>query len=162
MDLSALDRGSAAGREAKGPPPEVACSFLDRLLFRFCEPMLKKGYRGVLDQDDVWALRPGLSCSGAHVRRLEQCWQREVAERDPPSLLRAILRAYARHLARQMGLSVCWAALVIIGPAWFLPNILLFLQELRVSAVCFAFALMRSAVRRGCRGWAGCSWSRCS
>jgi hypothetical protein len=132
MDLSALDGDRTnTARAVKALPPDVECSFVDRLLFRFCEPMLKKGFRDVLDQNDIWTLRPGLSCSGAHVRRLEQSWEQEVARTSErkPSLLRAILRAYVRPLFQQMTLSVSWAALVIIGPAWFLPNILLFLQE---------------------------------
>jgi hypothetical protein len=131
MDVSALDRDKAAvtGSAAKGAPPDVACSFVDRLLFRFCDPMLRKGFRTELTQDDIWALRPSLSSSGAHVERLRQCWEQEVASHDPPNLLRALLRANARTIARQMAFSVCWAALVVVGPAWFLPNILLFLQE---------------------------------
>jgi hypothetical protein len=131
MDVSALDRDRAAltGSAAKREPPEVACSFVDRLLFRFCDPMLRKGFRTELTQDDIWALRPSLSASGPHVERLRHCWEQEVASRDPPSVLRAIVRAYARTIVRQMAFSVFWAALVVVGPAWFLPNILLFLQE---------------------------------
>ena len=131
MDVSALD-SPAADRAVSPPPPppppDVACSAVSRLLFSFCEPLLKKGYRGVLGQEDIWTLRPGLSCSGPHTLQLEQSWQREQA-REHPSLLRAMLRAYRWQLLQQMALSVAWAALVVVGPAWFLPNILLFLQD---------------------------------
>ncbi len=132
MDTTALDKvqlDRSAAAEAVRVAPELECSYASRILFLFCSPTLRKGFDGVLDQDDIWALDPELGTTGAHANSLREHWLAEVQSSSSPSLLRAILRSYAGNMARQMVLSLVWAALVVVGPAWFLPNILMFLQE---------------------------------
>ena len=137
MEIATSDDKPAAPMEIatsddKPAAPYEDCSWVTSLFLAFCSPLLRAGNSRDLTAADVWPLSKSFSATGTSVTSLSQRWATHVASRaegEEPSLVRVVMQEWAGVVARQSIGSVLYFGLLVLGTAFFLPNVLLFLQD---------------------------------
>ncbi|KZT52688.1 glycoside hydrolase family 43 protein [Calocera cornea HHB12733] len=96
------------------PCPVSRANIFQRLTFSWMTPLMVKGYRKFLEEDDLWALR---KCdSGATLSHvLEEEWARQRT-RKTPRLSMALIRAYGGPMLTAAALKMCQDCLSYAQP----------------------------------------------
>ncbi|RHY16531.1 hypothetical protein DYB32_010636, partial [Aphanomyces invadans] len=96
------------------PHPFVTSNWLSQALLLWLDPLVLKGAKTPLTEDDVWQLAP--ADTAAHLQaRFQVAWAVEIKTASP-SFLRALVRTFRREIGIVMGLYTLSCALILAQP----------------------------------------------
>ncbi|RUS69046.1 hypothetical protein EGW08_023189, partial [Elysia chlorotica] len=78
------------------PNPTLTANIMSRMLYLWLGPLLRKGYKGWLDESDMYNVCP-CDSSKATGDKLQAAWDKELERQKhgkKASLMRALLRAF--------------------------------------------------------------------
>jgi hypothetical protein len=139
-------------------PPFANAGIVSRLFFLWATPLFAKGNTSPLKAEDLWPPRVSETAADSS-SRLRSAWQAQVAHRGAAaaSLVRAVVRTWARHYVWPVLLSCVYLALGCLSSAVFLRSLLRWFEsrgeggigydssvdlQPRVASVCASFHTM--------------------
>ncbi|RIA90254.1 P-loop containing nucleoside triphosphate hydrolase protein [Glomus cerebriforme] len=100
--------------------PEVKCSLYEKFTFSWINPLINKGLRKTLDENDIYEL-PDFDKASNVLKNFHINKKR--------SLLRSLFYTFRKELIVQFIYSVIWSIVLIFAPPYFLRKILLYVQN---------------------------------
>ncbi|CAI2164969.1 18561_t:CDS:10 [Funneliformis geosporum] len=124
--------------------PEVKCSLYDQFMFSWINPLLKKGFRKTLNENDIYEM-PNFERAPNVLK--------DFRLHRKQSFLRSMLYTFRKELCVQFFYSISWSVLTTFAPPYFLRKILLFVQnypnngdETQVTAYLYVIGLFLGSV----------------
>ncbi|CAG8562619.1 uncharacterized protein OCT59_007764 [Rhizophagus irregularis] len=133
---------SKPNSEGRFPSPEVKCSLYEHFTFSWLIPLMAKGFRKTLDENDIYEL-PDYSRASNVLKGFHR----------KGSLVRSLFYTFRKELFVQFCYSVIWSITLIFAPPYFLRKILLYVQnypnngdETQVSAYFYVIGLFLGTI----------------
>ena len=124
--------------------PEVKCSIYERFTFSWINPLIIKGFRKTLNENDIYELPDFIRASNT---------LKDFHTHRKKSLLGSLFYTFRKELFVQFCYSILWSIVNIFAPPYFLRRILLYVQnypnhvdETQVRAYFYVVGLFMSTI----------------
>ncbi|CAG8612654.1 13568_t:CDS:10, partial [Racocetra persica] len=139
-DIQLLSKPNAEGRY---PSPEMKCSFYDKFTFSWVNPLISKGFRSTLNDEDILELP-----SFARAKNILKTFHSSKKS----SITKSLILASQKELLIQLIYAIFWTLIYSFVPPYFIQKLLLYVQnysnheESHVTAYSYAFGLFFGTV----------------
>jgi hypothetical protein len=98
----------------------VKCSLYDHYLFSWVNPLISKGFRKTLNENDIYELPDFVRASNV---------LKDYKIHKRKSLFGSLFHTFKKELFVQLCYSLIWSTITIFAPPYFLQKILIYVQN---------------------------------